>query len=303
MSFFSLLAALVLGHYRPLPWPEWEQKFYVPYARLIEHYFSDGQKKHGAVAWTLTVLPPVIVLAAASIMLSLYSLLLAAPLAIVVLYFTLNFGRFGEVPEQIAANLRDHNLQEARSLLSNWQTCETQNYSANEVSRVAIETTLRQAHHALIAPIFWFLLIGPAGALLYRLSHALKTECDGDQDRYAGIAQRAFEWLDFMPARFTAGCFAIVGDFEDAVYCWRTQAANWHDSALGIVFASGAGALGVRLGEPLPCKGVIEFRPDLGTGDEADADYVQSAIGLLWRVLTLILGLMLLLTFAHWLGN
>ena len=87
------------------------------------------------------------------------------------------------------------------------------------------------------------------------------------------------------------------------MYCWRTQALAWPDKALGIVLASGAGALGVRLGEPLRQEGIVYFRPELGLGDEADADYLQSAIGLVWRVLILMVGLLLLLTFAHWLGN
>ena len=175
--------------------------------------------------------------------------------------------------------------------------------SAAEVARVGIETILRRAHHALLGPIFWFMLLGPAGALLYRLSLLLKTETDAHHARFAGMAQRMFDGLDWLPSRFSAGCFAIVGDFEDAVYCWRTQAPHWPDPALGIVLASGAGALGVRLGEPLPLKGVLEFRPELGTGDEADADYLRSATGLVWRALVLILGLLLLLTFARWLGN
>jgi adenosylcobinamide-phosphate synthase len=95
----------------------------------------------------------------------------------------------------------------------------------------------------------------------------------------------------------------VVGDFEDAVYCWRMQAALWPDKFLGIILASGAGALGVRLGESLPYRGIIDFRPELGLGDEANADYLQSAVGLVWRVLILMLGLLVLLTFAHWLGR
>jgi adenosylcobinamide-phosphate synthase len=59
----------------------------------------------------------------------------------------------------------------------------------------------------------------------------------------------------------------------------------------------------VRLGKPLPRQGIIEHRPELGIGNEADADYLQSAIGLVWRVLAVMLALLLLLTFAHWLGN
>lgn len=303
MSFLALLAALLLGHYQPLAQPDWLQKLFCPYAAMLEQRFNDGRKKHGVIAWLLAALLPVMVIGAIYLALLSASSLLGAMFSILVLYFTLRFGRLGELPEQIATQLRDHNLQAARQLLADWQKCDTQAYSAAEVSRVGIETTLRRAHHILIAPIFWFLLLGPAGALLYRLSHALQSECLADQAKFGGFAQRAFDWLDWLPARFTAGCFAVVGDFEDAVYCWRTQAAGWPDQALGIVLSSGAGALGVRLGEPLPCKGVLEFRPELGTGDAADADYLLSATGLVWRALVLILGLLLLLTFAHWLGT
>lgn len=303
MSFLALLAALVLGHYRPLSQPDWLQKGFCPFAATLDQRFNDGRQQHGVIAWLLAVLLPVIVVTVIYLALLAASSLLAALFSLGLLYVTLHFGRLDDMPEQIAARLRDHNLQAARDLLGSWQKCESQDYSAAEVSRVGIEAILRQAHHALIAPIFWFLLLGPAGALLYRLSHALRNECPGDHAKFGGFAQRAFDWLDWLPARFTAACFAVAGDFEDAVYCWRTQAAAWPEQALGIVLASGAGALGVRLGEPLPSKGVLEFRPELGTGDEADADYLRSAMGLVWRALVLILGLLLLLTFAHWLGN
>ncbi|MBS3935011.1 MAG: cobalamin biosynthesis protein, partial [Sulfuritalea sp.] len=108
--------------------------------------------------------------------------------------------------------------------------------------------------------------------------------------------------LDWLPARITAASFAIVGDFEDAVYCWRTQARQWSDSAAGILLASGAGALGIRLGMPLSDSLGIDVRPELGLGDDADVDHLQGAIGLVWRALVLCLLLLALLTVAGWAG-
>jgi len=77
------------------------------------------------------------------------------------------------------------------------------------------------------------------------------TKTSPELERFSRFARLAFAALDWLPVRFTAAAFAVVGDFEDAVYCWRTQAANWPDPALGIVLASGAGAIGVRLGMPI----------------------------------------------------
>ena len=49
------------------------------------------------------------------------------------------------------------------------------------------------------------------------------------------------------------------------------------------MLASGAGALGVRLGDPLPRDGVFVDRPPLGTGDPAREESLASLEGLLWR--------------------
>ena len=105
----------------------------------------------------------------------------------------------------------------------------------------------------------------------------------------------------------TMVAFAIVGDFEDAVYCWRTQAAQWADRPSGILLASGAGALGVRLGLPVTEAPLAEEqgddRPELGTGEDADPDFMQSTIGLVWRTLVLAVFLLALVWVSGWIGG
>ena len=303
MSFLSLLVALILGYYRPESQPDWLRSLISPYAGWLEQNFNDGRKQHGMLAWAIAVMVPVLAVGAASYVLYRTNALLGVLFSILVLYLTLRVGRFSHKPEQIANRLRAGRLDEARTMLEEWQGYDTQSYGAPDIAKVGIECTLRNAHYELYGPIFWFFLLGPAGALLYRLSWLLKSEWADKHDGFGIFPAQVFDWLDWLPARFTAASFAVVGDFEDAVYCWRTQAAAWPNESQGIILASGAGALGVRLGETLPTQGVLEYRPELGMGDDADADYLQSATGLVWRVLVVMMGLMLLLTFAHWLGN
>lgn len=303
MSLFALLAALALAYYRPMPRVDWLNRLFAPCAGWLERNFNDGQARHGAIAALIGVLVPVLVVAAAYLALCELNVLFGLVFATGVMYITLRFGRFGDPAERIANALRDSNLEGARAELATWQACNADAYTEREVARVGIEATLRHSHHDLFAPLFWFVLLGPAGALLYRLAYLLKNAWAKQHPEFRRFSQQLFDWVDWLPARFTAGSFAVVGDFEDAVYCWRTQAAAWSDEAVGIILASGAGALGVKLGEPLTCNGVLQFRPELGLGDEADADYLRSAVGLVWRVLVLMGGLLLLLTFAHWLGN
>lgn len=304
MNFLALIGALVLSYYRPHARLDWLQQLFAPYARWLERSCNDGKNRHGIIAWVLGAFVPALVIAIIYYFLHKIHGLLGVLFGVLVLYITLRFSRFGLRAEQILRALREQNIEEARSLYADWEVSEAEPYSAAEIARTSIETVLRRAHHGLFAPIFWFVVLGPAGAVLYRLGYLLTQEWQPQElNTYNQFTRQAFAWLDWLPARVTASSFAVVGDFEDAVYCWRTQALAWSDKALGVVLASGAGALGVRLGEPLPYRGIVQFRPELGLGDEADADYLQSAVGLIWRVLILIVGLLLLLTFAHWLGS
>lgn len=304
MNFLALLAALLLTYYRPHRHLDLLQHLFHPYAHWLERNLNDGKKLHGLIAWILGALIPTLLIGAVYFILWYINFLPGLLFSIVALYLTLRFSQFERRAEQIVSSLRDQNIDLAREQYKHWEGNDADNYSHAQLSRVSIESTLKRAHYGLFGPIFWFAVLGPAGAVLYRLAYLLKVEWHPQDDNvFNHFAEQAFEVIDWLPARVTAVCFAIVGDFEDAIYCWRTQAVTWPNKALGIILASGGGALGVKLGEPLPYKGVIVFRPELGLGDEADADCLQSAIGLVWRVLFLMVGILLLLTFAHWLGH
>lgn len=155
--------------------------------------------------------------------------------------------------------------------------------------------------------MFWFIVLpGPAGAVLYRLSALLSDKWGrhGGEEYvdFGMFARKAFEVVDWIPSRLTAITFAIVGDFEDAIYCWRNQSASWGNPEQGIVLASGAGALGVRLGEAVHKEGTVAYRPELGLGEEADVNLMASGIGLVWRSVVTWMVLIALVTLAVWFG-
>jgi adenosylcobinamide-phosphate synthase len=53
---------------------------------------------------------------------------------------------------------------------------------------------------------------------------------------------------------------------------------------------------------PVHESGEIVERPEMGVGEEADADYMQSTVGLVWRALLLCLMMLALLVIASWVG-
>lgn len=303
MSFLTLLAALLLAHYRPIPSVLRPANWHTLITTWLEQHLNDGQVRHGAIAWSLAVFMPALLVGVACFLLHWFAGPLNMLLAVASLYLVLDFSGFGSPTENIATSLRDHNVPLARQQLSKWNGDITEAYGAVELARTTIETTLLRAHAGLFAPIFWFVILGPGGAVLYRLAQITNTAWAKETSQFNLAGSRIYYWLEWIPAHVTAIGFAIVGDFEDAMYCWRTQASQWKDRTAGIMLASGAGALGVRLGEPLSINGILEYRPELGLGDTVDADDLMSAVGLVWRVLVLLLALVLLMTFANWLGH
>jgi adenosylcobinamide-phosphate synthase len=304
MRFLTLLSALIFIHYWPQAKTDRLQQLVLPYVHLLERNCNDGKNRHGIIAWLLGALFPALIVGVIYYFLLQVHDMLGYLFGVAILYLTLCFSRFNEHASQIAEALREKDIGLAQQLLSAWAGMITSQFNTTEIARVSIETALKRAHHGLFAPIFWFVILGPAGAVLYRLSHLIKIEWHPFEDNaFNNFSLQVFGWLDWLPARFTAACFAIVGDFEDAIFCWRTQSKTWPDNTEGLLLASGAGALGVKLGEPLPYADGSQYRPELGLGDEADTEYLHSVTGLVWRVLILMVGLLCLLTFASWLGS
>lgn len=306
MSFLSLVAALLLEQVRPLRHGNRIYLLFTRYANNLERQFNAGHYRHGIVAWLLAVLPVVVIVFAVQLLLSRMSPPLAWLWNIAVLYLTMGFRQFSHYFTEIMRVLRDDDLAAARNYLGRWSGESVSELNANEIARVAIELGLVGSHKHVFGTVALFVVLGPAGAVLYRLAAMLNEKWSGRSDAEFGefgrFAERFFYWLDWLPTRLTASSFAVVGNFEDAIYCWRTQARSWPALAQGIILAAGAGALGVRLGDTLHQYGSVRYRPELGIGEAADVVYMHSTVGLIWRALVLWMFLLLLVTVAHSLG-
>lgn len=306
MKLLSLVVALLLEQVRPLRRENSVYSLLDHYAQSLERHLNGGQYRHGVFAWALVVLPAAAVVLGVSLLLYGLSPALAWLWHVAVLYLTMGFRRFSHDFTGIMRALQEGHLEEARTLLGRWQGGPADTFGAGEVARVTIEQGLVDAHRHVFGTIVCFAVLGPAGAVLYRLSALLAARWESRTDPEFGdfgrFASNFFYWLDWLPARLTAASFAVVGNFEDAVYCWRTQARSWGVQPAGVILASGAGAIGVRLGDPLHETAGMRFRPELGTGEPADADFMQSTVGLIWRALVLWLTLLLIVTIAYVLG-
>lgn len=309
MSLLSLIAALLLEQVHPLSSRKYLLTWLGDYAQYFRDRFDAGEHSHGRVAWLLAVLLPLLsIWAVYSILLSKHAVF-AWAFSVLVLYLTMGFRQFSHYFTDINLALQDNDLHQARTLLSEWIGKSCHDLNPQEVARLAIEQALLASHRHVFGVITWFVIfmmlgMGPVGAMLYRLATFFSARW---KEREAGndfgiFAQQMCRVLEWLPLRLTAASFAIVGNFEDTIYSWRTQAAEWPEPEQGVVLASGAGALGIKLGQSMVLDDQPVYRPDLGCGEEVDTEHMQSVIGLLWRTLVFWLLMLLLLTGAHLLG-
>ncbi len=150
---------------------------------------------------------------------------------VVVLYFTLGFKYFSDTAERIARLLRAGDVDGARARLEDWRRGDTSQFSDDDLTRVTIEQVMAASHRQMFGVLFWFVLLvplGPVGAVLFReCFDSGATLVESSPGRFRLLRQRAFHAINWLPARLTALTYAIAGNFEDAMYCWRTQASAW----------------------------------------------------------------------------
>jgi len=318
MKLLAIVVALALEQWRAFEWRALVERAFIAYARGIEQRLNGGTVGQGSLAAALAIALPVLLAGAIWWIADRVHPLLGMAVNIAVLYLLMGFRHFSHAVSAIIAALKGGDIATARRSLAAWRGASATELSSQDIARLSIERGLADAYRQVFAVVFWFVVLpGPVGAVLYRAAVLLAEEWKGALPGddltlvtrslllFGRPARRLLWLLDWIPVRLTALSFAVVGDFEDAAYCWRTQARHWPAAyggeTVGIVLASGGGALGVQLGGPMPAiDGTLEPRPDIGTGDAVEAEVLPSAVGLVWRALILWLLLVFLLSLANW---
>nr|WP_229429355.1 adenosylcobinamide-phosphate synthase CbiB [Massilia sp. ST3] len=234
----------------------------------------------GAAAWLLAVLP----LSAVSwLMLDSAGLWLHA----ILLYLCIGLRSLRDHTLPIYVALREGDLAQARMLTARIVSRDTADAGEADLAKASAESLLENGNDAVFGTLFWFVVAGGPGAVLFRLANTLDAMWGYRNARYTlfgRCAARTDDLLNYLPARLTALSYVLLAgsDRARAWRCWRTQAPAWSSPNAGPVMASGAGALGVSLGGAATYDGEVEHRPPLGAGPAAAAADILRA----WRLVS-----------------
>ena len=278
------------------------------YANRLEAIFNrqPGSIAAGLLGWCLAVFPLAVLAAVLLNSSAQISPWLTFCLHAVLLYFCLGLRSLRDHCLPIAQALERADLAQARQLTQRIVSRDTRGANASDLSKAAVESLLENGNDAVFGTLFWFLLAGGAGALLFRLANTLDAMWGYRNARFLAfgkVAARVDDGLNWVPARLTALSYLVLGKSGTAWYCWRTQARTWPSPNAGPVMSSGAGSLRLSLGGPACYEGVLEMRPPLGEGAPAQAKDIKRAWGLVFRSVLLWCGFMLLAAGIQFIWN
>lgn len=170
-----------------------------------------------------------------------FSVLWALLLAVPVLLYSLGRGDFtAQVGAYIEASEREDSVGAARQLAilqgAQGESADPEDWP--EMHRQALAAIAYRGCERMFAVLFWFLLLGPAGALLYRLGILYRERED------TGAVQRWLWLLEWPVVRLMGLTWSMAGNFDSCFFRCQRELLNVRESPRRLLFDQMLGALG-----------------------------------------------------------
>lgn len=281
---FALILDLLLGDPRSWPHPaKLTGRLAIFWERAFRRLKFDGIFA-GACFWLIVVAPVIAVYLALDHCLSSGYPLAADLLGVLVIYQCIAARDLWDHVRTVQKPLLTGDLESARTKLSLIVGRDTENLDETEITRAAIETTAESYNDGFLAPLFWTLLFGPAGALLFRCANTLDSMVghrDEEYERFGKISARFDDVLAWLPARL--GAFLIWPAGILSIRQLRREANQHASPNAGWPEAAMAHALNCRLGGTNTYDGQSHPGPVFNSAEPAPTRSTLSACLKIYR--------------------
>lgn len=269
--------------------------------KLNQPHLRIGCYISGLFSWMLLILPITAGLFFSSSFLestftetSLFGLPLASTFNIAIemaiLYLCIGWKSLVQHVNAIQLALQQNNITLARERTQYIVSRDTGTLNEQQLSQTAIESMLENGNDAIFGCLFWFLVAGAPGAVMYRLANTLDAMWGYRTQRYEQFgwgAAKLDDLLNIIPARLCALSYALLGNTRRALHCWQSQAHLLSSPNGGPVMSSGAGSLQVILGGPTYYHGKLVDKPFFGEGTKPSGNDIHRTINLVDRTVYL----------------
>ena len=164
----------------------------------------------------------------------------------------------------------DRSLEEGRQQVARIVGRDTTELSAQEVRTAALETLAENLSDGVIAPLFWFALLGTPGMLAYKMVNTLDSMIGYKTARYKDFgcwAAHIDDVANYIPARLTALLMTIAsGKLHLLKFVWKNGCLHASPNS-GYPEAALAGILNCRFGGPHYYFGQLFDKPYIGENE------------------------------------
>lgn len=227
MKFIIILLCLWLDHYMRVGSRGRQQHFFNAYENFVKKIFSKSSFFQGPTTVALVAAPVIILVGVLQLVGNLHSDILSLLLGVAVVLFCLGAsplqyhiegylnpkeGQAAENETQLKAYLKEAGVKTHGSF-----------------HRGITELILSQSHERLFAIIFWFLILGPIGAITYRLISWFHDNAQHGEALYDNQLEHltlAHYYAAWVPARLVALSYTLVGNFMASFDTWLKMALN-----------------------------------------------------------------------------
>ena len=223
------------------------QLFHIRRLRWIDRIIDAGFRQAERVANWPALIPVILITLVLAVpvfvvMFSLGDALLGFPyvlLAIVVLFFSLGPQDIGEDINEYCKAVESGDEEGVRRTAKAIIESDVPEDERERIHCVE-EAVCVQANNRLFAVIFWFVVLGPLGAWVYRVTDLIRRRAvfaaardeatDGSSESSRDAAVMLHGWLAWIPARLTAIGYAAAGHFDAAIGAWRAPSEQSSDT-------------------------------------------------------------------------
>lgn len=298
-TLVAVIVALVLGHVaQPLAAAVREFGWYAAWLRWLDARFPEGSFWHGRYGIAIALLPPVLAV-------GLFQAALHQPFAglvgllfgIAVLFYCWGPRDLDLDVDAVVAARDPQARREAAARL--WPHGQAASLDAPAL----VGAVFRNAQRRWFGVLLWFVLLGPLGAVLYRLT-ALAAEAEAGASLPPETARGA-RWLlallDWPVAQLMTLSMALVGNFDTVLAAWKDNGGAGFDLDADFLVAAGRASVRSELADEAQdyaeegVSGATALVAQLGELPE-----LRDAMSLVWRTLVVWLAVIAIFVIAGW---
>lgn len=162
----------------------------------------------------------------------------------------------------------DRSLEEGRRQVGRIVGRDTSGLSLQEIRTAALETLAENLSDGVVAPLFWYMLLGVPGMLAYKMVNTLDSMIGYRDERYflfGCVAARIDDIANYVPARITALLMVLASGRLSLIRFVKTYGKQHASPNSGYPEAALAGILNCRFGGPHFYFGKEVWKPFIGT--------------------------------------